>query len=64
MWTTSENEVAEQTLTERAPIIAAADLVHVDILHRDKNEMYELKEKVLEMVPAAKRVGGKQSQRK
>ncbi len=42
----SENEEAEQTLTERTPIIAAADLIHVDTLQRDKNEMYELKDEV------------------
>ena len=43
----SENEEAEQTLTKRTPIIAAADLIHVYMLHRDKNEMYELKDELL-----------------
>ena len=47
MWFTSDNEEAEQTLTERTPIIAAADLEHVDMLQTAKNEMYDLKDEVL-----------------
>ena len=45
-----------KTLTERTAIIAAASLVHVNVLHNDENEMSKTKEKLKERIPAVKRM--------